>query len=268
MNFEKGGEAIDSVQMNDWISLFIFKFNKIRVGLGKEEYAELYDEKTLLKMPFNAIVNVGYLLVAIYWFYTIRKLPKGSHKPFFYLMAIQSFCYGFIQFFRIITQHHVFGVMDQWVTLPFFSTVIAWSHQLLSFPRERFLLLRTLLILTLSILSYLGVLFLDLVFYLEWFSFSLGVHIILCVGMTFFLIHNARYSKKILVPFFFALISCCGFVFLKVLDHWLALHYCAAFCTLTGHFWSKVCDFMQIHFVLSFFRAYYSQVNNSQKKAS
>jgi len=252
-------------ELIDLVSLVAFKFQSIRVGLGKEEYAEQYDENTLLKMPFNALVNVGYVFVALYWFRTINHLPKGSHKPFFYLMATQAFCYGFIQFFRIITQLHVFGVADQWVTLPFFSTVIAWSHQLLFFPKTPFLLLRTFLIITLSILSYLGVLFLDFVLYLEWFSFSLCVHILLCVVMVFFLMQKTQYSSRILKPFILALGCCCGFVFLKVLDHWLALHYCFAFCNLTGHFWSKVCDFMQIHYVMSFFKAYYEEKIRQKK---
>ena len=43
-----------------------------------------------------------------------------------------------------------------------------------------------------------------------------------------------------------ALVSCSGFVGLKLLDHWLARY--ALFQCVTGHFWSKVCDVLQFHF--------------------
>ncbi len=37
--------------------------DRIDIMLGPEEYAEYYDHNTFLKMPYNAVINIGYLFV-------------------------------------------------------------------------------------------------------------------------------------------------------------------------------------------------------------
>ena len=51
-------------------------FERAKVELGVEHYAEKGDPSTFLKMPANASVNLGYVLVGIYWLWETRKLPK------------------------------------------------------------------------------------------------------------------------------------------------------------------------------------------------
>jgi len=50
-----------------------------------------------------------------------------------------------------------------------------------------------------------------------------------------------------------ALTCCVLFVSLKLYDHSLAEW--SVFRTLTGHFWSKVADILQMHFIMHFFVA-------------
>uniref|UniRef100_A0A8C6WUA4 Transmembrane protein 187 n=1 Tax=Neogobius melanostomus TaxID=47308 RepID=A0A8C6WUA4_9GOBI len=47
-----------------------------------------------------------------------------------------------------------------------------------------------------------------------------------------------------------AVLSCAGFVVLKLLDHWLAQFWVSR--RVTGHFWSKVCDVLQFHYSFCF----------------
>jgi len=42
-------------------------FSRIPVSTGPDEYAEPYDEHSVLKMPANALVNLVYLLIGVCW---------------------------------------------------------------------------------------------------------------------------------------------------------------------------------------------------------
>jgi hypothetical protein len=63
--------------------------------------------------------------------------------------------------------------------------------------------------------------------------------------------------------FFLAALFCAGFVLLKVYDHKVA-SFGGAFERFTGHFWSKMCDAAQLHFVLCFFRRVAQRASSPQ----
>lgn len=84
---------------------------------------------------------------------------------------------------------------------------------------------------------------------------------------------------RVVFPFAMAIMCCAGFVFLKVCaafpcitnvvqlgDHYLATH-AAIFKLLSGHFWSKMCDFLQIHWVLVFFQRCYEDFHSKDEKS-
>jgi hypothetical protein len=54
---------------------------------GPEGFAEPWDDSTFYKMPINAIVNIGYLIVALYWllrrYYSNKKIFSFFEKYFF-----------------------------------------------------------------------------------------------------------------------------------------------------------------------------------------
>ena len=67
---------------------------------------------------------------------------------------------------RIVTQERIWGILDQWFTLPFFAVVTAWSIQYI-YRFESALL--TSFILSISVLSYFAA-----VFHPLGFEFALG----------------------------------------------------------------------------------------------
>eukprot|EP01113_Clastostelium_recurvatum_P044427 TRINITY_DN7501_c0_g2_i3.p1 TRINITY_DN7501_c0_g2~~TRINITY_DN7501_c0_g2_i3.p1 ORF type:complete len:239 (+),score=32.90 TRINITY_DN7501_c0_g2_i3:53-769(+) len=226
-------------------------FDDVPVGLGHLEYAEPYTYDTYLKMPFNAGVNGFYLLVGLYW---LRQANKQTmNKNFFTLMSTMSIIYACVQFMRITRQTRFWGIMDQWVTLPFFGLVIAWSWSVIAHHRARQLSpLFICLILFLSVASYLLVIVSPLGF--------------ACVGCCYrMLLMTPRSSfRSVLRPFILALLACTGFVMLKLCDHFLARHFWI-FREVTGHFWSKICDGLQIHFVMRFFQQFNHAFKGTRK---
>lgn len=90
-------------------------FERVDVELGLEYYAEKGDPSTFLKMPANASVNLGYLLVGLYWLWKIHKLEKKLKDQafFYYLFSWMSVFYALVQFGRIVTQTRLFAVIDQ-----------------------------------------------------------------------------------------------------------------------------------------------------------
>ena len=80
-----------------------------------------------------------------------------------------SILYAPVQFMRIITQRHLFAVLDQWFTLPLFMWTIVWYVHLsgVESSRKRSILI---MLMTLSFSSYL----LSLV-YMHGFESSFGV---------------------------------------------------------------------------------------------
>jgi hypothetical protein len=178
-------------------------FDNVIVEGGPSHYAEFYDESSFLKMPYNALVNIGYIILGIFW---LRRIAtrRFYYWPFFASFSVLVrkqqevitwrcfgdctvvstsigdqcfFCsprtawtteetlisntiasllskaviYGPVQFMRIVTQERLWGILDQWITLPFFALVVAWNIALLWRPS----VLVTVLIEVVSVASYL-----------------------------------------------------------------------------------------------------------------
>lgn len=222
-------------------------FERVKVELGLEHYAEKGDPSTFLKMPANASINLGYTLLGLYWLRKVYKLQKklGDEAFLYYMFAWMSVFYGFVQFGRIVSQTRLFAVMDQWFTLPFFAWIVCWNEFVY---RGYWQSGRYLIIMRISVLSYFVVFFHDF-----GFEAVLGLHILAA------LVYSLRTQCKSglgtdrsWISLILALVSCVGFVCLKLADHYLAQF--SLFQTFTGHFWSKVCDVGQIHFAVNFFK--------------
>jgi len=221
---------------------------------GASHYAEPYDENSFLKMPANAMVNLGYVLVSLYWLYKLRdpKYKDCNYIRIFYIFSSLCGLYSGIQFMRIITQERIWGILDQWITLPFFSYVTVWNLVIgleisNRFARKTAIMMEVGIVLA-SFFSY----FLAVMHPLG-FEVSLTVHIIFAVLSAFIPLKYFGPRFELLSPFFLAILSCTGFVILKVMDHSIPL----LFNRFSGHFWSKICDFLQIHFSLQFFNVVY-----------
>ena len=85
------------------------------------------------------------------------------------------------------------------------------------------------------------------------FDVSLVAHVLLTTALSVRLLvtSDPQTRGKMAVPFVAALLCCLGFAGLKLADHALAA-WSPLFGSLTGHFWSKICDFLQIHFMAEF----------------
>jgi len=164
------------------------------------------------------------------------------------VFAWMGILYGPFQYLRIVTQDRRFAVLDQWFTLPFFAWVSAWCircvhPKVVTWPVMGLIEVLSLLSYTASFASELG------------FDTALGIHILITVSAVIYLIQTFSAREDIRAPFFCALACCLGFVGLKLADHRLALFH-DFFTVLSGHFFSKICDAFQIHFVCLFFHRF------------
>ncbi|XP_052780988.1 transmembrane protein 187-like [Mya arenaria] len=224
-----------------------------KVELGVEHYAERMHPivaeifPSWLTMPLNTIINIGYVIVGAAWCaYTSlallgNQIGKNDAKMF-YIFNLASCCYGPIQMLRILTHMHGFGVLDQWYTLPFFMWVFLWGVHLVRGWSAFWNILWVLV----SVLSYSFVLINPI-----GFEICLGIHVMLAV-LGALLAWNSNPQAYCLKYFILATLSCCGFVILKLLDLELP-EYASIFSHISGHFLSKICDILQIHFVNCFF---------------
>lgn len=217
----------------------------VTTELGYSHYAEkpVPGLPGFLAMPCNALINLGYIMLGIYWLVQDDKAigiqcQKGRYlKNVFSWMAL---VYGPVQWVRIWTQTQRAAVLDQWFTLPIFAWAIIWSNSILNkWDRQQYLAVEFL-----SFSSY----FLSMI-HPQGFEVALAIHIIwaLTSGLRLQRKYGDSTTRMYLV---LALISCLGFVHLKLLDHWLAQ--CFVFQRLTGHFWSKICDILQFHYAFCF----------------
>ena len=130
----------------------------------------------------------------------------------------------------------------QWFTLPFFGLVI---HFLLSRTNPKLQLGKKSLFASVSLshASY-GLALLHPL----GFDLALAIHILISaiLGYSFY---NAKKEPEIRLLVVKTVLSCAGFVVLKLADFYLAeLH--LIFEIFSGHFLSKVCDVMQIYYSL------------------
>ena len=245
--------------------------SNLGVSTGAEEYAEkpdplIYGQSLIddVKFPANAVVNVLYTVIGTYWVMQALlidyRLPEKASTTTWrpskkllrrfssdaFMAAVfgwMGVLYGPVQFLRISTQSHDWAVLDQWFTLPFFSWAFCWILYCLKPSLSKWWFLPIELV---SLASY-GLTFLSPLA----FDAALGVHILTAVSGGIHLIRKNP-ERKLWTPFLRALCCCVGFVVLKLGDHWLAETH-RFFTVLSGHFWSKICDALQIHFVCAMF---------------
>ncbi|NP_001297908.1 transmembrane protein 187 precursor [Esox lucius] len=219
-------------------------FDSVLVDMNYDHYAEknLESLPCYLAMPFNSLINLGYLYIGIYWLLQ-RTDSKGDPEAGYVkdVFALMVIAYGPVQWVRLATLRRAPSVLDQWVTLPIFAWVPVWCQFIENGWRPRY----TFAVELCAILSYGLSLLHD-----QGFEVALGIQVTFAV-IKGFGVHR-KYgdfrSQRYLV---LALLSCSGFVVLKVLDHTLAKY--RLFQHLTGHFWSKVCDILQFHYSFCFF---------------
>lgn len=239
-------------------------FQSVHVELGSKYYAEIPSMTIFLpewlNMPFNTVVNLGYAVVGAMWLAITsnnidRDIFDETQSFLFYVFNWMALFYAPIQLLRIITQEHEFAVLDQWVTLPFFMWVVISGATLLNGWSTQ----RIIISILISIVSYVIVLL-----PIPGFEISLGLHIAAALYVARAL--YAKYpNKNAKIYFIKAFICCFGFVFLKLVDLPLGkLH--LTFKYLSGHFLSKICDILQIHYVNLFILNIILTKNKDSKK--
>ncbi|KAL2097363.1 hypothetical protein ACEWY4_006570 [Coilia grayii] len=217
-------------------------FDNVLVDLTYDHYAEKTIEwlPAFLAMPFNCLVNLGYIVMGTFWLFK-RIGPCDSRECYFKdVFAFMAILYGPIQWIRLSSLSRAPAVLDQWFTLPIFAWVLVWCH----FTEHGWSPLYVLITESMSILSYGLALFHDL-----GFETALACHVAGAV-FTGVRIQKSHGDATTLRHLVFAVLSCTGFVVLKLLDLSLAQNW--LFRNLTGHFWSKVCDILQFHFSFCF----------------
>lgn len=221
-------------------------FDEVEVDLSYEHYAE----KTVdylpgfLRMPFNCLVNLAYIYMGLYWLLRHRGVKETSESRYMReVFALMALFYAPVQWARLAVLRRAPAVLDQWFTLPIFAWVPVWISFIECGP-DKWRALPAAALELCSILSY-GL----TLAHRRGFEVALGCHITLALykGVRVQLLHGDSRSRRSLL---LALLSCAGFVVLKLLDHWLAQY--LLFQRLTGHFWSKVCDVLQFHFSFCF----------------
>ncbi|XP_038045529.1 transmembrane protein 187-like [Patiria miniata] len=239
------------------IIVFQGVFQPVKVDLGFEHYGEEADHAIGpfklpawlgLAMPLNALVNAGYILVGLYWMVrTYQEEKKGAvgqlHAYFACTLCWMGILYGPIQFWRIMSQTHESAVVDQWVTLPFFTWVILWCKSLtVGWNRD----LAALFMLS-SLLSYNLVFFTDL-----GFEVALLIHSAQAINVSFSTFFRFP-CKGNNFTFFMCCLTFANFIVFKLMDLHLP-HYSEYFTEVSGHFISKLLgDILQMHFTFLFF---------------
>ncbi|XP_015223109.1 transmembrane protein 187 [Lepisosteus oculatus] len=215
-------------------------FDSVAVELGYEHYAEtpVPGLPAWLAMPCNSLVNVGYIALGLFWLRAERTSEGAAYmKDVFASMAI---AYGPVQWARLATFARLPAVLDQWFTLPIFAWVPVWCRYITHGWQPRLCLAAELC----SLGSFALALLHD-----RGFEAALGLHIALAAGQGLRVQRRQgdALSRRYLC---LALLSCAGFVALKLLDLPLARY--RGFRRLSGHFWSKVCDVLQFHYSFRF----------------
>uniref|UniRef100_A0A3Q3RL07 Transmembrane protein 187 n=1 Tax=Mastacembelus armatus TaxID=205130 RepID=A0A3Q3RL07_9TELE len=221
-------------------------FQDVAVDLSYEHYAERRVEylPAFLAMPCNCLVNLAYIYMGLHWLLWHRADKETEQSRYMrQVFAFMAIFYAPVQWTRLAVLRRAPAVLDQWFTLPIFAWVPVWISFIERGPAKSHPATLELF----SLLSY------GLSLAHDWgFEVALGCHIALAVyrGVRAQLSHGDR---RTLGHLLLALLSCAGFVVLKLLDHWLARY--RLFQRFTGHFWSKVCDVLQFHFTFCFLTA-------------
>nr|XP_046265461.1 transmembrane protein 187 [Scatophagus argus] len=224
-------------------------FDEVAVDLSYDHYAEqrVDDLPGFLAMPCNCLVNLAYICVGLYWLLWHRDATETERSRYMReVFALMAVFYAPVQWTRLAVLRRPPAVLDQWFTLPIFAWVPVWISYIERRPANWRASHAAALELV-SILSYSLALAHE-----RGFEGALGCHVALALykGVRVQREHGDGRTRGYLL---LALLSCAGFVVLKLLDHWLARY--RLFQRLTGHFWSKVCDVLQFHFSFCFLTA-------------
>jgi len=235
--------------------------DSVKVDLGLCHYSESLSPLSTqwLPMPMNTVVNVGYVAVGIYWILRVHShLTNGSMSVdeayLMYMFSWMLVLYGPVQLVRIVTHWRVAGILDQWYTLPIF----AWtgiSCREIGRTSGTLDVLSVSLIITASIASY-GLALL----HSRGFEVALGAHICGVVAQAWCVHRRSSADTEVdrqrrWAAFSRAVVCCAGFVSLKLADWHLVRLLPIPFAVLSGHFWSKIADFMQAHYACQFLEA-------------
>uniref|UniRef100_A0A3Q3FMY4 Transmembrane protein 187 n=2 Tax=Kryptolebias marmoratus TaxID=37003 RepID=A0A3Q3FMY4_KRYMA len=217
-------------------------FDRVKVDLTYEHYAEKSVDSmpALLAMPFNCLINVAYVFLGLYWLFWRTGVAETEHSRYLrQVFALMALFYGPVQWTRLATLMRAPAVLDQWFTLPIFAWVPVWVDFI---ERARWRASHAAALELCSVVSYGLALAHE-----RGFEVALGCHVALAAykGVRVQLARGDSATGRYVL---LALLSCAGFVVLKLLDAWLARFW--LFQRLTGHFWSKVCDVLQFHFSL------------------
>ncbi|XP_034543453.1 transmembrane protein 187 [Notolabrus celidotus] len=221
-------------------------FDAVAVDLSYDHYAEQRVDHLppFLAMPCNCLVNLLYAVTGLYWLLRDSDIAEPEQGRYLrQVFAFMSIFYAPVQWARLAVLQRAPAVLDQWVTLPIFAWVLVWICFIERGPKG-WRVWHAAALELLSVLSY-GLALL----HERGFEAALGGHVLVAVykGVRVQLTHGDARTRRYLL---LAVLSCCGFVGLKLLDLHLARFH--LFQRLTGHFWSKVCDVMQIHFSICF----------------
>jgi hypothetical protein len=237
------------------ISVFLGIFDAATTEIGLEHYAEKPLESIPWMMPLNTTINFGYIIVGFYWLYFAKRNLPPKEQFFFNIFSWSVIIYGPAELMRFLTQSHHWAIIDQYYTLPIFAWVIPWAlHYIGSYSNEKAALIEVVSILSygLTLVTTIG------------FEIALGIHILLVLGIGSKCFTKYQ-SKKALTALILALLNCSGFVVLKLLDlHLPRIN--PVFELVSGHFLSKICDILQIHYTLEFFYIIYVTMSTTTKK--
>lgn len=219
-------------------------FDRVLVDISYDHYAEKPVDYLpgFLAMPFNSLVNLGYIYMGLYWLFQRTNGNVDAETSLFIkdIFAFMALFYAPVQWVRLATLSRVPAVLDQWFTPLIFAWVPVWCHFIEHGWCPRYAI-------TVELCSFLS--------YGLALAHELGFEVTLACHVAFALYKGAgvhlRYgdsrSRRYLG---LAGLSCGGFVILKLMDHTLAQY--QPFQHLTGHFWSKVCDILQFHYSFCF----------------
>ncbi|XP_068607517.1 transmembrane protein 187 [Brachionichthys hirsutus] len=221
-------------------------FDDVQLDLSYAHYAETPVDwlPCLLAMPCNCLVNAAYIGLGLHWLRKPRRAEETERGQYMReVFAIMAVFYAPVQWARLAALRRAPAVLDQWFTLPIFAWVPVW----IGFARRgeaRWRASEAAALELLSLCSY-GL----ALAHRRGFDAALGCHV------AFAVYQGVRAQRDLgdgrtRMYLLLAVLSCAGFVVLKLLDHWLARYW--LFQRLTGHFWSKVCDVLQFHFSFCF----------------
>lgn len=219
-------------------------FGQVQVDLTYEHYAEKRVDSmpALFSMPFNCLVNAAYVFLGLYWLFWRTGVEETEQSRYLrQVFGLMALLYGPVQWTRLATLRRAPAVLDQWFTLPMFAWVPVWVN---SVEGVKWHASHAAMLELCSVVSYGLALAHE-----RGFEVALACHVALAAykGLRVQLTRGDSLTGGYLL---LALLSCAGFVVLKLLDLWLARFW--MFQRLTGHFWSKVCDVLQFHFSFCF----------------